>query len=128
MHVLKILVEDNGSGVDHEGLQAFFNLGNSPDIRRIARTDFIAGGSGPIDEKGMGQRCISAVQKLLSIPMARARHIRQFSMNRMKVSATAKIPEVVVEECEANAGRNFQRRSLSGGTTTIKLNCLTTIA
>src|SRR5690348_203494 len=30
VHVLKIAIEDNGTGMDRENLQAFFDLGNSP--------------------------------------------------------------------------------------------------
>ena len=55
VHVLKIVIEDNGTGMDRENLQAFFDLGNSP--RHKEKTAAAEGTANwPIGEKGHGTK------------------------------------------------------------------------
>ena len=56
IHVLKIVIENNGTGMDRDNLQAFFDLGNSP--RHKEKTSGSAGNAAtfPIGEKGHGTK------------------------------------------------------------------------
>ena len=55
VYVLKILIEDNGTGMDRNGLQAFFDLGNSPRHKEKLGS-MAASGTWPIGEKGHGTK------------------------------------------------------------------------
>lgn len=57
--VLKIEIEDNGTGMDEKGLASFFDLGNS--LRR--------GDENSIGEKDMEQKYFLIVEKLKLLPL-----------------------------------------------------------
>lgn len=95
-NVLQITIEDNGEGMDMDGLQAFFDLGNS--TRR--------GAKGTIGEKGHGTKVYFKSQYL---EVSTCRNGQRFNAVMDKPFATLSqnqtpIVDVSVEDCQHDSG------------------------
>ncbi len=97
--VLKILIEDNGTGMDPESLQAFFDLGNSPRYK-----EKLGGGSTsrawPIGEKGHGTKVYFNSSKITVVTHHSGRLYHAVLNDAYGSLSDGKIPGVTVEEQE----------------------------
>lgn len=115
MHVLKIVVEDNGSGMDREGLQAFFDLGNSPRHKEKSANGNMVGGTGPIGEKGHGTKVYFNSSKI-TVNTHRKDHAYKAVLDEPYGSLSdGKIPEVIVEEREEPTPPEFPTQIIVEG-------------
>ena len=108
VHVLKIVIEDNGSGMDRDDLQAFFDrLGNS---RRHVEKN-LAGASldvtAPIGEKGHGTKVYFNSSRI-TVMTSHGGKTHKAVLNEPYGSLSdGKIPEVTVEEEVASPDSEF---------------------
>ncbi len=100
IHVLKIVIEDNGSGMDRASLQAFFDLGNSP--RHKEKTGAAGDGIGtwPIGEKGHGTKVYFNSSKISVFTWHSGRNYKAVLIEPYGTLSEGRIPEVNVEELE----------------------------
>ena len=98
VHVLKIVIEDNGTGMDREGLQSFFDLGNSP--RHKEKMAAVPGGShaGPIGEKGHGTKVYFNSSRITVLTHRGGRAYKAVLNEPYGTLSDGRIPEVAVEE------------------------------
>ena len=89
--VLKITIEDNGSGMNREGLQSFFDLGNS--LRRNDRES--------IGEKGHGTKVFFNSKKIEVITWQEGTEFHAVMNEPFRNLYDRKIPIVEVEEKES---------------------------
>jgi hypothetical protein len=109
VHVLMIEIEDDGTGMDAEGLQAFFDLGNSP-----RHKEKLALGANqadlPIGEKGHGTKVYFNSSKISVVTHRAGRSFRAELLDAYGTLSDGKIPEVVVEETDFSAPAGFATR------------------
>jgi hypothetical protein len=87
-HVLKITLSDNGAGMNREGLQAFFDLGNS--LRRNDRD--------AIGKKGHGTKIYFNSQKICVTTVSTGKKLIATMLDPFKKLHNRTIPTVSVEE------------------------------
>jgi Histidine kinase-, DNA gyrase B-, and HSP90-like ATPase len=110
--VLKTTIQDNGSGMNRDGLQAFFDLGNSP--RHLEKeqltAQFNTSGSLPIGEKGHGTKVYFNSAKI-TVETFRDGHSYKAVMNEpYGTLCEGQVPEVLVGEIEGAVAPAYSTR------------------
>lgn len=100
VHVLKIVVEDNGTGMDRDNLQAFFDLGNSPRHKEKSSAPSDGSGTRLIGEKGHGTKVYFNSSKITVITHFGKRAYVAVLNEPYGTLSDGKIPTVSVEEHE----------------------------
>ena len=115
IHVLKILIEDNGTGMDLESLQAFFDLGNSPRHREKIAAAAEGARTWPIGEKGHGTKVYFNSAKI-TVSTHRGNRTYEAVLNEpYGMLSDGKIPEVTVEERDEPAPQEYSTRIIVEG-------------
>lgn len=92
--VFRIFIQDNGSGMDREGLQSFFDLGNS--TRRQLKQD--NADSNFIGEKGHGTKIYFNCDKLIVETLKNGTLYRATMEKPKRLLYSRKIPTVKIEQ------------------------------
>ena len=114
VYVLKILIEDNGTGMDRNSLQAFFDLGNSPRHKEKLGS-MAASGTWPIGEKGHGTKVYFNSSKITVDTQRDGRHYHAVLDDAYGTLSDGNIPEVTVEEREEQDHPDYSTRILVEG-------------
>jgi hypothetical protein len=111
--VLKTVIEDNGSGMNCEGLQAFFDLGNSPrhlEKERLSTGSSLLHSALPIGEKGHGTKVYFNSTRI-SVETFCGGHLYKAVMNEpYGTLCEGRVPEVVAEDQECATPPKFSTR------------------
>jgi len=103
--VLKIVIEDNGTGMDSDGLQAFFDLGNS--YRHAEKERLKQQGAGqvplPIGEKGHGTKVYFNSSHISVVTSCNGKKYKGEMDDPYAALSDGRIPVVQVEETPATA-------------------------
>jgi len=114
VHVLKILIEDNGTGMDRESLQAFFDLGNSPRHKEKLEAGS-ASATWPIGEKGHGTKVYFNSSKITVVTHRAGRMYHAVLNDAYGTLSDGKIPEVTVEEREEHTPPEYATQIIVEG-------------
>jgi hypothetical protein len=101
VHVLKITIEDNGTGMDRESLQAFFDLGNSPRHGEKAKAFAEGTVTWQIGEKGHGTKVYFNSSKITVVTHRNGRTYHAVLNEPYGTLSDGRIPEVEAEVSEA---------------------------
>ena len=101
--VLRIIIDDNGTGMNKEGLQSFFDLGNS--LRYIEKEKARKGekweGPIPIGEKGHGTKVYFNSAQIVVHTSRDGKKFKAEMEDPYGALASGRVPDVQVEETDA---------------------------
>lgn len=115
IHVLKIVIEDNGTGMDRERLQAFFDLGNSPRHKEKASGSAEGAATWPIGEKGHGTKVYFNSSRITVFTHYGNRAYSAVLNEPYGTLSEGRIPSVNVEEHEEPTRPEYPTRIIVEG-------------
>ncbi len=107
---LKILLRDDGDGMDREGLQSFFDLGNSMRRKEKQKLGIIAGNDVPIGEKGHGTKIYFNSSRVKVTTVKDSKKLTAVMDEPRRALFDGRIPVVNVteEDCSEKSGTQIE--------------------